>query len=56
MAVSNCYVVEVSAVDFSLNSEPWVDVSQAEKRFTDWILDVDSAGYHYRAAGSGGVP
>jgi hypothetical protein len=34
------YVVEVSAVDVSLNNEPWVDASWAGQVFTDWILDV----------------
>ncbi|NNK98544.1 MAG: S8 family serine peptidase [Xanthomonadales bacterium] len=34
------YVVEVSAVDSSLDNEPWVDASWAGQTFTDWILDV----------------
>ena len=34
------YIVEVSALDSSLNNEPWVDASWAGQVFTDWILEV----------------
>ncbi len=34
------YVVEVSAVDSSLNNEPWVDAAFEGQVFTAWILEV----------------
>jgi len=37
------YVVEISAVDSSLNFEPWVDISYIGQMFTTWELDVGIA-------------
>jgi len=56
------YVVEVSAVDSSLNDEPWVDASWAGQVFTGWILEVGtidggsnaiSPGYNFSVQDSG---
>lgn len=37
------YVVEVSAVDASLDGEPWVDASWVGQIFTAWYLDVGNS-------------
>ena len=56
------YVVEVSAVDASLDGEPWVDASWAGQIFTAWFLDVGntngggnpiSPGYSFTVQDSG---
>ena len=56
------YVVEVSAVDSSLDDEPWVDISYVGQMFTTWELDVGipdgggntiSPGYSFTVQDSG---